>query len=236
MSKTAHYYTKFEENQFYHIYNRTVDKHALFCNEGNYTFFLQRYDAYLSPVVDTYAYCLLGNHFHLLVRIRSMEELTAFLDSEAKAKNLLNTQKNLSTLYPEDLTTFQKLSNLSKTPHEIVSHQFQKFFQSYAMAFNKQQSRVGTLFQTPFKRVLVNSDTYFRQLVYYIHSNPTHHNEQLDFREWKWSSYQRILMERESKLQKAALIDWFGNKEGFILFHANKQQQLADKDIYMEDD
>ena len=112
MSKTVHYYTKFEENQFYHIYNRTVDKHALFCNEGNYTFFLQRYDAYLSPVIDTYAYCLLGNHFHLLVRIRSMEELTDFLDSELKAKDLMNTQKDLSTLYPEDLTTFQKLSNL----------------------------------------------------------------------------------------------------------------------------
>ena len=222
MSKTAHYYTKFEENQFYHIYNRTVDRHPLFCNEGNYAFFLQRYDAYLSPVIDTYSYCLLGNHFHLLIRVRSLEDLTKFVD-------LVNV--------PQDLTTFQKLSNLkNKTPHQIVSHQFQKFFQSYAMAFNKQQGRVGTLFQTPFKRVLVNSDAYFMQLVYYIHANPTHHNMLQDFREWKWSSYQRTLMDNLSKLKKAEVLAWFADKDGFIKFHNETQQLIEANDMCIEDD
>ena len=75
MALTEHYYTKFEEGNFYHIYNRTVDRKPMFKNEGNYEFFLKKYDLYLSPVVDTYAYCLLGNHFHLMI---SIQDLTTF--------------------------------------------------------------------------------------------------------------------------------------------------------------
>src|SRR5204863_10116159 len=105
MAAIEHYHTKFHAGNFYHIYNRAVDKKPLFKNEGNYQFFLRKYDQYLSPVLNTYAYCLLGNHFHLLVCIQ------------------------------EDLTTFEKLSNLGsvkqKSVHEVVSHQFRKFFQSY---------------------------------------------------------------------------------------------------------
>jgi putative transposase len=114
----------------------------LFKNEGNYEFFLKKYDEYLSPVADTFAYCLPGNHFHLMIRI-------------------------------PDLTTFKKLLNPlpDKTTHDIVSHQFKKFFQSYAMAFNKQKDRIGTLFQTPFKRAWVKSDHYFTHLIYHIHAN-----------------------------------------------------------------
>ena len=167
MALTEHYFTKFKENQFYHVYNRSIDKKAMFKNDGNYEFFLKQFDNYLSPVLDTYSYCLLGNHFHLLVRI-------------------------------QDLTTFKKLSNLNeeKTSHQIVSHQFQKFFQSYAMAFNKQQDRTGTLFQTPFKRVWVDDENYYTKLVYYIHANPQLHGLINDFKEWKWSSYGRILMDK----------------------------------------
>ena len=57
----------------------------MFCNDGNYEFFLKRYEKYLSSVLDTYAYCLLGNHFHLLVKIRDAKDLTTF----GKLSNLL---------------------------------------------------------------------------------------------------------------------------------------------------
>ncbi|MBS4043913.1 MAG: hypothetical protein KGZ59_08880 [Chitinophagaceae bacterium] len=172
MAIVEHYYTKFEEENFYHIYNRSIDKKPMFCNDGNYEYFLKKYDAYLSAVIDTYAYCLLGNHFHFLIRIK-------------------------------DLTTFKKLSNQpdNKSTHDIISHQFRKFFQCYAMSFNKQQNRTGTLFQTPFKRALVDDDSYFRKLIYYIHSNPETHQLVKDFREWKWSSYQTMLMEKHTQLK-----------------------------------
>jgi putative transposase len=72
MTKLEHYHTKFEEGNFYHIYNRTVDKQPMFRSDANYEYFLKKYDEYLSPVIDTYAYCLLGNHFHLLIHVQEI--------------------------------------------------------------------------------------------------------------------------------------------------------------------
>lgn len=206
MAYIEHYYTKFEEAKFYHIYNRSVDRKPLFNNDGNYEFFLKKFDAYLSPVLDTYGYCLLENHFHLLVRI-------------------------------SDLTTFKKLSNLDpdKNNHEVVSHQFRKFFQSYAMAFNKQNNRLGTLFQTPFKRALVANEDYLTQMIYYIHANPQEHGLTDDFRNWKWSSFNRILMTKHSKLKKEEVISWFGDVKAYNEFHSINQQMIIKNHFVFED-
>ena len=55
---------------YYHIYNRAVDRSVLFRDKNNYTFFTSKIKKYLIPVSDVLAYCLMPNHFHLLVRIR----------------------------------------------------------------------------------------------------------------------------------------------------------------------
>jgi REP element-mobilizing transposase RayT len=202
MAKTEHYYTQFEEENFYHVYNRTVDKKPMFKNRGNYEYFLRQYDKYLSPVAATYSYCLLSNHFHLLIRISDLKNLKNFESSNSK-----NTESN-------------------KTVHQIVSHQFRKFFQSYSMAFNLKYNRIGTLFQTPFKRVEVDKDEYFTQLVYYIHANPQLHGLIKDFREWEWSSYSRILINKPSKLKKKEVLDWFGGEERYIQFHREHHENI----------
>ncbi len=223
MAKTEHYYTRFFNDNFYHVYNRAVDRKRLYANDGNYRFFLKQYDHYLSDVVDTYAYCLLGNHFHLLLRVRSEADLALF------------QQKDLPI---EDLTTFQKLSNPEqpKTAHQIVSHQFRKFFQSYAMAYNKQQHRVGTLFQTPFKRVLVDTENYFTQLVYYIHANPQLHGLTGNFRDWPWSSYNSMLADKPTKLKKQEVIEWFGSTNSYKQYHAENQNLKDNDKLFLEDE
>ena len=215
MAYTEHYFTHFETGCFYHVYNRSVDKKPMFKNIGNYEYFLRKYDQYLSGVADTYAYCLLGNHFHLLVRIRDLT----------------------------DLTTFQKLSNLNapnaaknKTPHDIVSHQFQKFFQSYAMSFNKQHSRIGTLFHTPFKRALVNNYQYYKQVIYYIHANPQQHGLITDFRDWKWSSYSRFLIDSVTKLKKQEVLNWFGSKDDYLKYHSDTKNANNSKLFDIDDE
>jgi putative transposase len=55
---------------FYHIYNRGTNRENIFIQERNYGYFLQLYVKHIEPVVETYAYCLLKNHFHLLVRVK----------------------------------------------------------------------------------------------------------------------------------------------------------------------
>jgi hypothetical protein len=53
------------------------------------------------------------------------------------------------------LTTFGNFSNQQETRQDSVSHQFKKFFQSFTMAFKKEQNRIGILSKIPFKRVRV---------------------------------------------------------------------------------
>jgi putative transposase len=54
----------------YHIYNRGNNRENVFVEERNYRHFLQLYAKYIEPVAWTYAYCLLRNHFHFLVKIK----------------------------------------------------------------------------------------------------------------------------------------------------------------------
>ena len=60
-----------EPGQSYHIYNHANGRENIFLEEENYRFFPQKYAKYLGGVVDTYAYCLMPNHFHLMVGVRS---------------------------------------------------------------------------------------------------------------------------------------------------------------------
>jgi putative transposase len=63
------------EGQYFHIYNRGVNGETLFKEKRNYYHFLQQYKLYCSDVMDTLAYCLLKNHFHLLVYIKENVEV-----------------------------------------------------------------------------------------------------------------------------------------------------------------
>ncbi len=63
-----------EPGIFYHLYNRGNNRETLFRYDENYRYFLALYARYAEPAFDTYAYCLLPNHFHLLVRVRSESE------------------------------------------------------------------------------------------------------------------------------------------------------------------
>ena len=56
---------------YFHVYNRGVNGHSLFTETRNYPYFLELYAHYLEPVVETFAYCLLNNHFHFLLRVRT---------------------------------------------------------------------------------------------------------------------------------------------------------------------
>jgi REP element-mobilizing transposase RayT len=56
----------------YHIYNRGNNRENIFIEERNYRCFLQLYLKYIEPIAWTFAYCLLRNHFHLLVRIKDL--------------------------------------------------------------------------------------------------------------------------------------------------------------------
>ncbi|KQB37982.1 hypothetical protein B6A10_04165 [Flavobacterium sp. L1I52] len=214
MAKTEHYFTRFENNGIYHVYNRSIDRKPMFLSDRNYHFFIRQFDKYLSNYIKIYAYCLLGNHFHFLIKINDLTDLTTF----------------------EKLSNFKK-SNESSTTHDIISNQFKKFFQSYAMAFNKENSRVGTLFQTPFKRVRVEEENYLRELTCYINTNAQKHSLVKDFRDWKWSSYHNLISEKETKLFKKEVLSYFDDVDNFTYSHIEyvKRMDSIERDFYIED-
>jgi hypothetical protein len=69
-----------EHGKFYHIYNRGINRQSIFFEDRNYRYFLRLYMKHVLPVADTFAYSLLGNHFHFSVRIKTVQELTGLDD------------------------------------------------------------------------------------------------------------------------------------------------------------
>lgn len=84
-----------EKDKFYHVYNRGNNGCLLFYNEKNYEFFLRRFDLYLSDYVETYAFCLLPNHFHLLISIKESE----LIKENGKTMNVSQAFHRLFTSY-----------------------------------------------------------------------------------------------------------------------------------------
>lgn len=122
------YQADFCESCFYHVFNRTNNKEKLFITDENHHFFLRKYDEYLSPYLETYAWCLLPNHFHLIIKVKSIEEINSYLQ-DTDTKLLTSTEKKFQT----------GVISLS----ELIEHSFKRFFQSYALAFNKVHKRKG---------------------------------------------------------------------------------------------
>jgi putative transposase len=183
-----------EPEKFYHIYNRGIDGCSIFKKDNHYGKFLEKYAYHLSNVVETYAYCLLGNHFHFLVRIKSEEAIRSSFPHLAK----------------------------SEIDH-LISKQFAHLFNGYAQYFNHATERTGNLFEAPFRRIWVDSDSYFSQMVYYIHANPQKHGFVSDCRDYPYSSYHSHLSQKATKLERESVLNWFGDKESYATFHRTLQ-------------
>ncbi len=191
--KKTDYYIPLYKDHLYHVYNRGNGKERIFFEERNYFYFIKQYEKYLFELLDTFAYCLLPNHFHLLVR--------------------------------------PKLNN-----PEMISEQFRKFFISYTMSINEQEKRRGNLFQRGFKRKIIENEKYFYSAVYYIHSNPVHHGIVKDLTKYKFSSYNPLIFNNESKLCKDEVMEWFGGEKNFIEFHKDLQNKYFNDNYIIEEE
>lgn len=55
---------------FYHVFNRAIAGQLLFRENRNYQYFMHLLGEYVLSCVDLLAYCLIPNHFHLVIRVR----------------------------------------------------------------------------------------------------------------------------------------------------------------------
>ncbi len=166
--------TPLATSEFYHVYNRGVEKRDIFLDDDDYHHFVHclfvmndtqpKIDSRLREarvldgiererIVDVLSWCLMPNHFHILLRQRVDGGATFFL---------------------------------------------RKVCVGHAMYFNKKYKRSGVLFQGRFKARHVVKDGYFQHLPRYIHRNPVKlmkegDEQKIFLQNYRWSSYRDYL-------------------------------------------
>jgi REP element-mobilizing transposase RayT len=176
--------------KYYHIYNRGINSDALFKEKRNYEYFLKLYDDHIEPIAETFAWCLMKNHFHFLIRIKNADE-----------------------------------NNLKKKIEP--SQSFSNLFNAYTKAYNKSYNRHGPMFERPFKRKMISNETYFQNLIAYIHNNPVHHAICEHPLNYPWSSYITCVSEKKTKLKRTEVIAFFNDLENFKYVHQLKINDLS---------
>lgn len=189
----------FLPDKFYHVYNHANGSENLFRNNENYRFFLSKTIIHLCPILDVYAYCLLPNHFHLLIKTKTEKDFLAF----PKFQHL---EKFTDEIDYEDLSRF-------------ISKRFGNLFSSYTQSYNVYFNQKGSLFRKNFKHCEIDSEDYFKNAVHYIHAIPVLHGFVKHMEDWSWSSYQTILSNKKTNLRKEEVITWFGDIKQYLQFH-----------------
>jgi len=91
----------------YHIYNRGINGENIFREERNYAHLLNLYARHIEPVAETFAYCLLSNHFHLLVRIKETFEVLETSKVYLQFSNFFNACKSVNKAYQRTGSLFE---------------------------------------------------------------------------------------------------------------------------------
>jgi REP element-mobilizing transposase RayT len=129
---------------YYHFYNRGVNKEKIFFSPRNYEFFLEKLEYYCKDKAGVISYCLMPNHFHLLVKI--------FTD-------------------------------------DFIEESLRPLLVSYSKAVNKEQTRVGPLFQGRYQVKGIEGDGNIVECSRYIHLNPVKAGLVNSPEEWSYSSF-----------------------------------------------
>jgi len=216
---------------YYHIYNRGVNGENIFIEERNYDHFLKLYEKHLEPITDLFAYCMLRNHFHVAVRVKSKNEIFETL----RVSSVNNHNVGQGSLSDKEASRARKPLGSDSLGSKYVSDQFSNYFNAYAKAINKAYARTGSLFQHPFGRVPITSDRQFWNVIAYIHQNPQKHKFVKDFRDWKYSSYGIILSDKKTSVNRSEVLKWFGNKEQYLQLHMQWVTEAESK-WFAEDD
>ena len=185
----------FVNGQYYHVYNRGVEKRNIFETSRDYNRFLKTISYYQlegpkprlskffkyqlfkpdlnKKIVDIICYCLMPNHFHFLLKQLRENGITEFTS---------------------------KLSN------------------SYTKYFNIKNDRVGPLLQGEFKSVIIQSDEQLIHISRYIHLNPLASYLTKDLNFYKWSSYQEYILDSNGMCNREEILSFFKSPKSYKQF------------------
>jgi REP element-mobilizing transposase RayT len=209
-------YELLQSGKFYHIYNRGINGEKLFLCEENYQHFLKLYTTYIDPIADTYAWVLMPNHFHLLVRIKENIRYKYHKPDNGNEKE--NEQFELVKW--ETVQVANEVNSDNKIP--VPNRHFAHLFNAYTKYLNLRIPRHGNLFERPFRRKKIDNYNYLKKVLIYIHQNPVHHDFCKHPMEYPWSSFLTCISTKPTKLKRDTVMGWFDNQANFIHIHEGK--------------
>lgn len=195
------YHHEYLENGIYHIYNRSNNHQDLFLYGSDYDRFLNKYFDYFHHIFDTYAYCLMPNHFHFIVKVKS--------ESNIKSSILRLNDSKATALYMEDEASL----------HEYISDQFRRWLSSYALYRNRKYKSRGQLFQNRHKSIGIRSEQKLLEFICYVHHNPIHHGFCGDYNQWDYSSYFAYFQNDKTSINTTEILDLSEGKDNLYNLH-----------------
>jgi REP element-mobilizing transposase RayT len=191
---------KFQTGEYYHIYNRGVDKRNIFMDKKDFVRFLTGM-----------------REFNCLEPIESLYRLNQIRKKESKTLRFLKNRSVLDSSTPlVKIITYCLIPNhyhflLKQLSKGGLSKFLLKLGQGYTLYFNKKHNRSGSLFQSTFKSIHIKSDGHLMRLSCYINGNAEIHKIS-KAENWPWSSYLDYLNKRKGTLcNKKIILNQFNN-------------------------
>jgi len=187
----------YEQGGIYHIYNQGNNRETVFFNIENYLFFLKKIKSHIQPHGSILAWCLMPNHFHLMVEIERVE-ITIQIDDNNPIANQTYQKRTLNDSIGILLHSYTRaVNNQEKRTGSI----FRKKTKSICLnKINGIASNWFTLYGATFMNMLVHEDQYPKACFDYIHNNPVKAHLERKPEDWEFSSYPDWIGARPGKL------------------------------------
>ena len=209
----------FESGNLYHIYNQGNNRQKIFYVRDNYLFFLKKLKKHVLPYADILAWCLMPNHFHLLVHVKQV-----YIPAIAETDGVTPSHPVSNGSHP-----------VNKEREISLSESIGILLRSYTRAINKQEHRVGALFREETKAECLTSiegitpsfyntpsgtlinisdpEKEYPQICFdYIHLNPVSAGLTKTPEEWEFSSFREYCGMRNGHLINRVRAAEFGIK------------------------
>ena len=173
----------FEAGHLYHLYNQGNNRQKIFFTRENYLFFLKKIKKHILPHADILAWCLMPNHFHLMIYVNTQSHPV----SRGKEINLNNNIAIMLRSYTRAINKqFDRSGNLFR---ESTKAECLTKFQRITPTFYGSQINV----RIPEKE-------YPQACFNYIHQNPVRANLVEHPEDWEFSSFPDYSGKRNGKL------------------------------------
>lgn len=193
----------FESGHIYHILNQGNDRKLIFFKSENYLFFLNKIKTHIAPYADILAWCLMPNHFHLMVRVSTIHQMTSSHQMNTKPQMNSFTQSIAIRLrsYTRAINIQENRSGSLFKPH------------TKAECLTRIDGLTPSFYNTEFgtKINIPNPEKEYPQICFnYIHNNPVKAGLVKQPEDWEFSSYRDYCGLRNGKLVNKSRAKEFG--------------------------